>query len=189
MSRDFCVEKCNGPKHHPLCPMRKEAMTRHLDRYTLEKAAELCDREAEFRHHLGAPVDACKQMAATIRALAATLPQPEEGRSCTCAPEDISGPCQRRYALSECLAALRTAKPSSDARAVALRIVARVVNLGGQGMCILDAPCVFCGYNGARYWQRGTHAQDCPFSDIGGDASRADHIVSLTKLPQSEEKP
>lgn len=55
-------------------------------------------------------------------------------------------------------------------------VIARVVNLGGQGMNILDAPCVFCGYNGRDYWQVGTHDKDCIFHDFGGDANRADHV-------------
>lgn len=57
-----------------------------------------------------------------------------------------------------------------------IQVVARAVNLGGEGMCILDAPCVFCGYNGASYWQKHTHSKECPFHEVGGDASRADHI-------------
>jgi len=37
---------------------------------------------------------------------------------------------------------------------------------------LLEAPCVFCGYNGPRYWQAGTHAEDCPWRVIGGIARR-----------------
>ena len=37
---------------------------------------------------------------------------------------------------------------------------------------LLDAPCVFCGYNGAGYWQRGTHDPRCPVHDIGGQFER-----------------
>jgi len=36
----------------------------------------------------------------------------------------------------------------------------------------LDGPCIFCGYNGRGYWQKGTHLPDCPFVDIGGEADR-----------------
>jgi len=36
----------------------------------------------------------------------------------------------------------------------------------------LDAPCIFCGYKGEGYWQKGTHLPDCPFVDIGGEADR-----------------
>jgi hypothetical protein len=33
---------------------------------------------------------------------------------------------------------------------------------------LLDAPCLFCGYNGAGYWQSGTHAKDCRWHSVGG---------------------
>lgn len=33
---------------------------------------------------------------------------------------------------------------------------------------VLDARCVFCGYNGAGYWQPFTHPKPCPWHDIGG---------------------
>lgn len=69
----------------------------------------------------------------------------------------------------------------SETREKIIEVVARTVDLGGQAACILDAPCVFCGYNGSGYWQSGTHSKDCPFHEVGGDASRADHIVSLAK--------
>jgi hypothetical protein len=39
-------------------------------------------------------------------------------------------------------------------------------------------PCIFCGYRGAGYWQRGTHHEDCPWHMIGGKQER------LAKLPQ-----
>lgn len=35
-------------------------------------------------------------------------------------------------------------------------------------MSILSAPCIFCHYNGPKYWQAGTHAKNCPFHNIGG---------------------
>ena len=38
---------------------------------------------------------------------------------------------------------------------------------------ILDAPCVFCGYNGRGYWQKGTHNKHCPWCELGGGAERA----------------
>lgn len=36
----------------------------------------------------------------------------------------------------------------------------------------LDAPCCFCGYNGARYFQSRTHAVSCPWYSIGGARER-----------------
>jgi hypothetical protein len=37
---------------------------------------------------------------------------------------------------------------------------------------LLDAPCMFCGYSGAGYYQAGTHAKDCPWYNVGGDSER-----------------
>lgn len=31
-----------------------------------------------------------------------------------------------------------------------------------------EAPCISCGYNGAGYWQSGTHHPGCVVRDIGG---------------------
>lgn len=36
----------------------------------------------------------------------------------------------------------------------------------------LEAPCKWCGYNGANYWQRGSHLETCPWHEIGGDDMR-----------------
>jgi hypothetical protein len=41
-----------------------------------------------------------------------------------------------------------------------------------QDDAMLDAPCVFCGYNGAGYWQSGTHAKDCRWYSVGGYVDR-----------------
>lgn len=43
-----------------------------------------------------------------------------------------------------------------------------------QSSALLEAPCVFCGYRGAGYWQRGTHPESCPWhlSDGGIEARR-----------------
>lgn len=34
------------------------------------------------------------------------------------------------------------------------------------------SPCVHCGYNGAGFFQTGTHAKECPFYLIGGREER-----------------
>lgn len=34
------------------------------------------------------------------------------------------------------------------------------------------APCFFCGYNGAGFFQPGTHAGSCPWAGVGGDDAR-----------------
>jgi hypothetical protein len=37
---------------------------------------------------------------------------------------------------------------------------------------ILRAPCVFCAYRGAGYYQTGTHNAGCPWREIGGRSER-----------------
>lgn len=37
---------------------------------------------------------------------------------------------------------------------------------------LLNAPCIFCGYNGDGYYQSGTHSKDCPWHNVGGDSER-----------------
>ncbi len=32
----------------------------------------------------------------------------------------------------------------------------------------LEAPCIFCAYNGAGYWQAWTHDSKCPWWALGG---------------------
>ena len=44
------------------------------------------------------------------------------------------------------------------------------------------APCVFCGYNGAGFYQAGTHAKDCPWYTVGGGEERS---VMLRKVVAS----
>lgn len=34
------------------------------------------------------------------------------------------------------------------------------------------APCIFCGYSGEGYFQRGTHDESCPWRNIGGFIER-----------------
>ena len=37
----------------------------------------------------------------------------------------------------------------------------------------LEAPCRWCGYNGANYWQALSHAEECPWYKVGGAGERA----------------
>ena len=37
---------------------------------------------------------------------------------------------------------------------------------------VLEAPCIFCGYNGEGYWQAGRHDKRCPWFVIGGFGER-----------------
>ena len=40
----------------------------------------------------------------------------------------------------------------------------------------LAAPCIWCGYNGSGYWQRGTHDEGCMWRDVGGEADRLEFL-------------
>jgi len=46
---------------------------------------------------------------------------------------------------------------------------------------LLDAPCVFCKYNGPGYYQPHTHKKWCPFYEIGGDRERENAIVVFAR--------
>lgn len=50
---------------------------------------------------------------------------------------------------------------------------------------MLDAPCVWCAYDGVGYWQEGTHAESCPWHNVGGLAERlalvADAVAARLK--------
>ena len=37
---------------------------------------------------------------------------------------------------------------------------------------LLDAPCVFCGYNSNNYWQPRSHTTTCPWYHVGGTEIR-----------------
>lgn len=41
---------------------------------------------------------------------------------------------------------------------------------------LLDAPCLWCGYNGAGYFQTGTHSENCPWHNVGGAMERGDKL-------------
>lgn len=41
---------------------------------------------------------------------------------------------------------------------------------------LFDAPCVFCGYKGAGYYQSGTHDVLCPWYNIGGLVHRENNL-------------
>jgi hypothetical protein len=41
---------------------------------------------------------------------------------------------------------------------------------------ILDAPCIFCGYNREGYWQVITHDKHCPWFDLGGYEERKEAL-------------
>uniref|UniRef100_A0A6M3KX25 Uncharacterized protein n=1 Tax=viral metagenome TaxID=1070528 RepID=A0A6M3KX25_9ZZZZ len=43
---------------------------------------------------------------------------------------------------------------------------------------VLDAPCIFCGYNGVGYWQGKTHSKECPWYETGGGYERKVRLLS-----------
>lgn len=49
---------------------------------------------------------------------------------------------------------------------------------------ITTAPCIFCGYSGARYWQRHSHSIDCPWYEVGGAQEREDIIKRLKNIEE-----
>lgn len=44
---------------------------------------------------------------------------------------------------------------------------------------LLDAPCVFCGYNGSEYWQSGTHLRICPWWYFTGKSDRKTQLRNV----------
>lgn len=44
---------------------------------------------------------------------------------------------------------------------------------------LLAAPCIWCRYNGAGYWQRDTHAESCPWHGVGGAEDRRRRLPTL----------
>ncbi len=52
---------------------------------------------------------------------------------------------------------------------------------------MLTAPCRWCGYNGPDYWQKGTHATDCPWWRIGGEVDRERALVAPAPIKRADE--
>ena len=63
-------------------------------------------------------------------------------------------------------------------RQEALREAASRIDIDHVGG-LLDAPCLWCGYNGERYWQMGTHAKECLWYGAEG---RLPRICKLDRL-------
>lgn len=55
--------------------------------------------------------------------------------------------------------------------------------LSERDEALLNAPCIFCGYDGQGYWQAGTHASNCPWANIGSSCFREN---KLRKFIQAE---
>ena len=46
---------------------------------------------------------------------------------------------------------------------------------------MLEAPCLYCGYNGKGYWQKGTHDKICPWHNVGGITEREELLRQSVK--------
>jgi hypothetical protein len=53
---------------------------------------------------------------------------------------------------------------------------------------VLEAPCVFCGYNGQGYWQSGTHAAECPWARVGGEVERIAIFIHTARLEREHDR-
>ena len=51
---------------------------------------------------------------------------------------------------------------------------------------LLEASCLFCGYNGTGYWQAGTHAEGCPWHHVGGIVERAERLPGVVAALRDE---
>lgn len=54
--------------------------------------------------------------------------------------------------------------------------------LKGNPQSLLDAPCMWCAYNGQKYWQKGTHDKECPWHDIGSFEDRCNKLEKVLGL-------
>ena len=62
-------------------------------------------------------------------------------------------------------------------RQAALREAASKLGIGDSSG-LLDAPCLWCGYNGRGYYQVGTHDKSCIWHTVGGRNERLDRLAS-----------
>jgi len=42
-----------------------------------------------------------------------------------------------------------------------------------------EAPCFWCGYNGAGFFQTHTHKAHCPWYNIGGAENRKNRVLDV----------
>ena len=54
--------------------------------------------------------------------------------------------------------------------------------LKGTPSSLLDAPCMWCGYNSQGYWQKVTHGTECPWHDVGSFDERAGKLEAVLGL-------
>ena len=51
---------------------------------------------------------------------------------------------------------------------------------------LMNAPCVFCEYNGENYWQVNTHSANCPWYSVGGYTDREESLIKV--VPQQSQQ-
>lgn len=70
------------------------------------------------------------------------------------------------------------AEPSRGGEpAIVERLATLLSRVGHSEM--LNAPCIFCGYDGRGYWQARTHGGDCPWHSVGSYTERASALAGL----------
>lgn len=55
------------------------------------------------------------------------------------------------------------------------------VAIAREGQSLLAAPCLWCGYNGAGYYQAATHSSKCPWYLVGGEAERREMLSEVIR--------
>jgi hypothetical protein len=72
-----------------------------------------------------------------------------------------------------------------DDSALLRAALVRLVN----GQSLLDAPCLWCAYNGIGYWRAKTHGAACPWHNVGSFDERArkvDETLGLAALTRKD---
>lgn len=46
---------------------------------------------------------------------------------------------------------------------------------------MLNAPCIFCDYDGPRYWNRKSHEKNCPWRSVSGKRNREKEFKNAVK--------
>lgn len=79
---------------------------------------------------------------------------------------------QCRDVVGRVLESLKSSAPPTERERIDVEEILRRCAGHHRDDALLDAPCVFCGYNGAGYWQAGTHAPGCRWRNVGGYEDR-----------------
>jgi hypothetical protein len=135
----------------------------------------------------GVPVD----IATVADALLAALPPtPTPRLPCYCCLESgCSDGCMCSRACSVCQG---EDVPCAKCKGSGRELVAREAPADAPPATprdILFAPCQWCGYNGADYWQAGPHGFDCPWFTVGGMRERELLLPQVQPPPKPAAEP